>query len=157
MKRRTIPNPVALLCGVALLALGVLGIINAASASYPAGVPSQAPLQAGKDQAKLQNNDGFDQLAANEKALSYSALVNLGKVNNPSRRAGASVAKLLAHRFNIAWGNDMLPGSGTGEPGVAMNPNLPSTRASVVTPAIDHTTNGATTWADIAQPAKPRR
>ena len=72
-----------LLATASLLIVTVIAIVGAARASAPTGIPAQA----GKDQLKPgQNGDGFDQLPANFKALSYSTLVNTGKVH-PSEGA----------------------------------------------------------------------
>jgi len=91
---------------LALLAIGgLIGLVHPASASLPGGFSPQAANtgNGGNTGKQSQYSDDFDSLKpAGLKGLSYSTLVNSGKVhvNTPSRPAG-SWSNLFAPLLNI--------------------------------------------------------
>jgi hypothetical protein len=146
-----------LLVSAAFLALiaagGLLGLVQSASASLPGAFSPQA-AGTGK---QSQYSDDFDSLKpAGLKGLSFSTLVNSGKVhvNTPSRPAVPWTSP-FAPLLNIVWGNDMLTGSGAGEPGVGINQTNPLDALVSGNTSIDHTTDGGLTWASLASPPNP--
>jgi len=140
---------------LALLAIGgLIGLVHPASASLPGGESPQA-ANTGK---QSQYSDDFDSLSpAALKGVSYSTLVNSGKVhvNNASRSGAAgSWSNPFAPLLNIVWGNDMLTGSGQGEPAAGIHPSNFNYALISGNFSIDHTTDGGVTWATI-QPPNP--
>ena len=116
-----------------LTALAIVGILNFqhtnAGPSFPQFTPSSA-----NDRAATQNNDGFDQLPARDRALSYSTLVNTGKVHPSAPLSAPPVEQVpfkVQPHLNIAWGTAVnisgSPGGafGANEPAAAMHPSLP--------------------------------
>jgi hypothetical protein len=151
-----------LLATTALLAaLVIIGMANAALASLPAGVPSAGADQskgatAGKQQT--QYSDDFDSLKpAGLKGLSYSTLVNSGKVHVTDRSVAppTALSNLFAPLLNIVWGTDHLTGSNAGEPGVGINQTLPIYALVSGNTSIDHTSDGGLTWTSLASPPNP--
>src|SRR5205814_4266869 len=156
MNRRTTPFLVALLGGVILFALGVLGIINAALAAFPSGPPISAPPGA---QAKTSANDDFDSLPIGLKGVSYSTLVSSGKVHvgkaaAPNLGQSAPWKNPFAPLLNITWGADQLTGSGAGEPAAGIHPTNPLYALVSGNFSLDHTTDGGLTCISI-QPPNP--
>ncbi|MDQ2806500.1 MAG: glycoside hydrolase, partial [Chloroflexota bacterium] len=152
----------------ALLAGGVLaavGIGSQTSLAHPAGNADLAVTAQGVTPRK---DDGFDALPTGLKAVSYSTLVNMGKVH-PSTAGGgpAQADPLYKHvpQLNITWGPpvDISANSGgtygTNEPGASMHPTNPllalaggnTYSPSPIHANVETTTDGGATW--LRQPS----
>ena len=136
------------------------------------GIGSQASLARPADSTNLAlvaqpvtpiKDDGFDSLSTGWKAVSYSTLVNMGKVH-PSFSGGgpaqADPAYKAVPNLNITWGPvvDVSANSGgsfgTNEPGASMHPTNPLyalAGGNTYSPApihanVETTTDGGATW-----------
>src|SRR6476620_10763993 len=111
---------------VGLLALfALVGVVGVANAALPAtnGTTLQG-LPAGPSANAPAADDGFDALPADQKGVSYSTLVKMGKVH-PVKvvpPAPDNWVNPYSPALNITWGPEKLTGAGSGEPAAGIHP-----------------------------------
>jgi len=133
-----------------LTILGLVGMVNRANASLPAGQAGGSAANKQQSQPQGQYSDDYDSLEPpGLKALSFSTLVNSGKlhVKNSGRPPATFLSNLFAPLLDIAWGNDNRSASGSGEPGVGINQFNPIYALVSGNVSIDSTSDGGNSWA----------